>query len=125
MTAKIKNIIIFTAIGAVLILVYIFFIKKSPEQPALISTFSGEAEPSADTSSQSSSITKDFLTLLLNVKNIKLDNTIFSDVAFSNLRDSSIVLIPDGTEGRPNPFAPFGSDVIVLPINTPTSPVTP
>ena len=53
----------------------------------------------------------DFLTLLLGVKNIKLEDAIFSDPAFQSLRDSSIVLVPDGNEGRPNPFAPLGQDI--------------
>ena len=116
---------IYTVVGVILILIYIFFIKKAPEQPALIAVSPNGAKSPDDTSSQGSSITKDFLTLLLNVKNIKLDAAIFSDIAFSNLRDSSIVLTPDGTEGRPNPFAPIGSDSIVLPANNPNPPVTP
>ena len=62
--------------------------------------------------------------VLLNVKNIKLDDSIFSDIAFSNLRDSSITLIPDGTEGRPNPFAPIGSDASVAPVNNSSVPKT-
>ena len=70
-------------------------------------------------------IAKDFLNLLLNVKNIKLDDSIFADNAFNSLRDSSIVLTPDGNEGRPNPFAPLGSENIiggvVLPINIPST----
>ena len=53
------------------------------------------------------------------VKNIKLNDAIFSDVTFNSLRDSSITLTPDGNEGRPNPFAQFGNE------NISTSPVTP
>ena len=34
------------------------------------------------------------------------------------LHDSSILLIPDGTEGRPNPFAPIGSDITASVINS-------
>ena len=56
---------------------------------------------------------QDFLSLLLNVKSIKLDSTIFDDPAFLSLYDSSITLTPDGTEGRVNPFAPLGADVVV------------
>lgn len=57
-----------------------------------------------------SAIAGDFLNLLLNVKNIRLDDSILRDPSFNNLRDSSITLIPDGNEGRPNPFAQFGND---------------
>ncbi len=114
---KIKNIIIFTVAAVALILIYIFFIKPTPQQGALVSTSSGTVAPSASTSSQDSSITRDFLSLLLNVKNIKLDSIIFSDSAFSTLHDSTIVLTPDGTEGRPNPFAPIGIDSLAAPAN--------
>jgi hypothetical protein len=132
MTAKIKNIIIFVAIGAVLVLIYIFFIKPAPDQGNLVS--SNTVLPNVNTSgvdtsppNGTASITQDFLTLLLNVKNIKLDDTIFSDPAFNSLHDSSITLTPDGTEGRPNPFAQFGNDsgAIVAPLNTPNVPNTP
>ncbi|MFA5791788.1 MAG: hypothetical protein WC884_02000 [Candidatus Paceibacterota bacterium] len=121
--SKIRNIIIFTIIAAAFILIYIFFIKQSPPQDNLISS-SDTLLPSvnglgvdATIPSETSLVAKDFLTLLLNVKNIKLDNAIFSDPSFNSLRDSSIVLIPDGTEGRPNPFAQFGVEA-TTPLNT-------
>jgi hypothetical protein len=114
--SKIKNIIIFIAIAAAFILIYIFFIKPSPEQASLVST-SNTPLPDVNSSGTdtnvpngTSLVTQDFLTLLLNVQHIKLDDAILSDPAFSNLRDSSIVLVPDGTEGRPNPFAQFSND---------------
>lgn len=128
--SKIKNIIIFTSITVVFILIYIFFIKPEPVTENLVSTPSNAALPdivdigsNMNMENKSSFIAKDFLSLLLNVKNIKLDDTIFSEVAFDSLRDSSIVLVPDGNEGRPNPFAQLGSDKVVP--TSPTSPVTP
>ncbi len=85
--------------------------------------------PGVDATSTNPLVAKDFLVLLSNVKNIKLDDTIFSDPAFNSLHDSSITLIPDGTEGRPNPFAQFGNDALPV-LNTQnnlttTPPVTP
>ena len=107
---KIKNIIIFLIIAIALILIYVFFLKPSSDQDNLVLTTSGtSALPNVD---GTSSVTQDFLTLLLNVKNIKLDDSIFSDPAFANLHDSSITLVPDATTGRPNPFAQFGNDTI-------------
>ena len=115
---KIKNIIIFTAVAAVFVLIYIFFIKKdtdeatlvsSPSTPTPVAAVSG-GEPVVD-----ASVTSDFLALLLSVKNIRLDDAIFADKAFESLRDSSITLVPDGNEGRPNPFAEIGSDSIAPP----------
>ncbi len=123
MTSKLKNIIIIAVVAVALILVYFFFIKKGPDEAALVSS-SGSGNVST-TPIQDSAVTRDFLSLLLNVKNIKLDDSIFSDIAFTNLHDSSIILVPDGTEGRPNPFAPIGYDVPTAPVTSPTSPTSP
>ncbi len=54
----------------------------------------------------------DFLSVLLNVTNINIDSSIFTDPAFKKLRDSTIVISQEGNQGRPNPFAPIGVDVI-------------
>ena len=118
MNQKIKNIITFSAIALALILVYVFFIKGNGEEGNLTSS----ADPlgsSASTSApdQNSSISREFFNVFLNVKRIKLDDAIFSEPSFLSLRDSSIELIPDGTEGRPNPFAPIGSDIAPTPVN--------
>lgn len=113
MTPKIKNILIFGGIGLVLVLVYVFFLKPAPSQPSLTSTSDTTNSSATDatgnsTTDANSAITQDFLTLLLNVKSITLNDSIFSDPAFNSLQDSSIILTPDGTQGRPNPFAPIG-----------------
>jgi len=132
MAPKIRNIIIFVVIAAILVLIYIFFIKPSPDQSNLVSSPSTTTLPNmngtpaaSNTTTASPLGTQDFLTLLLNVKNIKLDDSIFADPAFGSLHDSSIVLVPDATTGRPNPFAQFGNDVtpIVPATNIPTAPV--
>jgi preprotein translocase subunit SecG len=121
--SEIKNIIIFVVIITALVLIYIFFIKPSSSDQSNLVSSSGASLPnvnglSSETNAQNTSslMTKDFLALLLNVKNIKLDDAILSDPAFSSLRDSSIILVPDGTEGRPNPFAQFGNDAV--PVST-------
>lgn len=108
MASKIKNIIIFTVIAVVLILIYIFFIKPSPEEANLTSSADNMVLPDTNTLNENSLISKDFLSVLLNVTNIKLDDTIFSDKAFLNLHDSTILLVAPGDEGRLNPFAPIG-----------------
>jgi hypothetical protein len=115
---KIKNIIIFTVIFALLILAYVLFFNKDKEEKNLVSApvSSGDAtSPNDSTLEQNSLITKDFLSILLNVKNIKLESSIFSEKAFINLRDSSILLTPSGDEGRSNPFAPIGYETGVRP----------
>lgn len=109
MTSKIKNIILFLVIATVFILLYVFFIKKDSDEASLVSV-SSESALSGEEGSSNPLITDEFLTLLLNVRDITLKDSIFSDPAFSSLYDSSIVLIPDGTEGKPNPFAPLPSE---------------
>lgn len=125
MIPKFKNIIIFAIVAIIFVLIYIFFVNKDPNEDLLLTSDgvtpsvdnAGFVDPGADP------LTQNFLSLLLGVQSIKLDDSIFKDGSyFFNLSDSSIVLIPDGTEGRPNPFAPIGSDV--APITTPT-PSTP
>ena len=117
MASKIKNIIIFTVIAVLLFLIYIFFIKSAPEEQSLVSSSTNTGLPNSNTLGQNSVIAKDFLSVLLNVKNIKLDDTIFSNKSFTSLRDSSIPLASPTPEeeGRTNPFAPIGSDVAVPP----------
>lgn len=118
--AKIKNIIIFVAIGVALVLVYIFFLKPTGEEASLVSSTTaapGSENMVTNTLGETSVSADEFLTLLLNVKNIGLDISIFSDVAFNSLHDSSVILNPDGNEGRPNPFAQFGNDAITASVS--------
>ncbi len=127
--SKIKNILIFVAVASVFVLIYIFFIKSPAPETNLVTTSAAlpnvDGTPLADTEGgETSVIARDFITLLLNVKNIKLNDQIFFDPAFFSLRDSSIILVQDGNEGRPNPFAQFGAENAVLPnasVNPPTS----
>ena len=129
MAPKIRNIIIFISIAAVFVLIYIFVPKSTPDQGSLVSspTTLPNINDSVDAGSQSATslVAKDFLTLLLSVKNIKLNDAIFSDAAFNSLRDSSITLTPDGNEGRPNPFAQFGSENLPTTLTTPIAPTIP
>lgn len=109
----IKNIIIFIAIAVVFVFIYVYFIKKDPADTNTLVSSSGLVSSDGDvalSTEENSKVAGEFLTLLLNVKNIKLDDAIFSDNAFISLHDSSIILIPDGNEGRINPFAPLGVD---------------
>ena len=114
MTQKIKNGIVFVIIAAILILVYFFLIRRDSSSTSLIVSPVSSSAPTSDaaTLDKNSLVAQDFLSLLLSVKSIKLNDAIFSDSAFINLHDSSITLIPDGTEGRINPFAALGTDKV-------------
>jgi hypothetical protein len=111
----IKNIIIFIVIAAVFVGAYFYFTKGSSTDTASlvsapVNTFPINMNTPAPINN--SAVAQEFLSSLLNVKNIKLNDAIFTDNAFISLHDSSIVLTPDGNEGRPNPFAPLGNDVV-------------
>jgi hypothetical protein len=111
MMAKAKKPIIFAVIALLLVFLYLTFFKKDGEEALLSSSLDNAGAVSLpDSSSASSFISQDFLALLLGIRNISLDDSILSDPAFLSLRDSSIELVQDGSEGRRNPFAPFGSD---------------
>lgn len=51
----------------------------------------------------------EFLNTLSSVRGITIDTSIFQDPAFLFLKDHPVILGSD-TIGRPNPFAPLGSD---------------
>jgi len=71
---KAKNLIIFLAVALLVILVYVFFLRKSPQEEPLLTSSGTEASPAQG----DSLIGQDFLTLLLSVKNITLDDSILT-----------------------------------------------
>jgi hypothetical protein len=124
MSKNIKNIIIFVIILAIIATAYFMFFGKTsapantPTNSALQTTATGTAptnsvvNPNAMTSAEATKISQEFVNQLLNLQAIKLNDDIFSSLAFQSLQDFSIVLVQPGNEGRPNPFAPFGADGI-------------
>jgi hypothetical protein len=127
---KIKNILIFVAIAAVLVLIAVFVINSSSSNQSSLVSSGSMTTPTSDVPtattgdiSGASPATQDFLNTLLSVKTIKLNVDIFSDPAFISLHDSSITLVPDATTGRPNPFAQFGAEDISTstPASTPST----
>ena len=55
---------------------------------------------------------KEILSLLLELRSIKLDVSMFESSAFKALKDFGVTLDPEPVS-RPNPFAPIGSDETV------------
>lgn len=127
---SIRNIIIFVSIAAAMVTAYVVFVRGDEPVESLV-TSPADALPDAvggvgaPVSLEDPAMAQDFLNLLLSVKNIKLDDGIFKEVAWSNLVDSSIELVPLGDEGRPNPFAPLGVDVATQPATVFVSPEEP
>lgn len=121
MSPIIKKILIFVVI---LLLVlggyYFFFLKNKTPVPetSLVSTTANAPISTAPTNTTPTAsntyMTEDLLALLLNVRNIKIDDALFGTPAFTSLNDSTIELIQEGNEGRVNPFAPIGVDPVVI-----------
>ncbi|MCX6753260.1 MAG: hypothetical protein NTW62_02880 [Candidatus Nomurabacteria bacterium] len=124
MSPQIKKIILFVGIALVVIVGAIVFFKKPTTTTNTLTSTANKAAPITttntvkSTTSASSTVGQEFITTLLNVNNIKLDDGIFSNPAFSTLKDSTIELVSDGNEGRPNPFSPIGVDISPVSNNT-------
>ncbi len=125
MSSKIKNIIIFAVIIIVVIAAYFFFTnKKTPALPSLSGSAGAPIENTPAVSDQNAidaTSGQEFLATLLSIKNITLNDHIFSDPAFKTLNDSTKELVPEGNEGRPNPFAPIGTDTTTTPVTPPSA----
>lgn len=55
---------------------------------------------------------QELVATLLALRAVKLDGSLFSDPGFVSLKDFSTEIIPEPI-GRPNPFAPLGSAVVI------------
>lgn len=108
MKSIIRNIIILAIVVILAIVGYSVFFKKDTAQTGGLVTTSGQG--AGQTASVIDSPGKDFVTLLLNIRTLKLDDSIFSNTAFTSLQDFSRPIPPDTDPGRPNPFAPLGAD---------------
>jgi hypothetical protein len=67
---------------------------------------------SSENVTDSSAPDQDLVATLLALRAVKLDGSIFSDPGFESLKDFSTQIVPEPI-GRPNPFAPLGSNIIV------------
>jgi hypothetical protein len=91
---------IITSILVVLIAVavWIGFSSSSSSGGSLLTT------ESADNSIQD----RDLVSTLLALRSVKLDASLFTDTAFSSLKDFSVEIVSEPV-GRPNPFAPLSN----------------
>ena len=122
MKKNIKNIIIVVVLLALAGVAYYLFAGKISTPVATTSsslqTSTGAVptnsiiNPDQLTQDDASRISQQFVNQLVNLKAIKLNDDIFSSLAFQSLQDFSITLVQPGNEGRPNPFAPFDADGI-------------
>lgn len=101
----VKNSIVI--IGAVILIWagYVTFFKKDATANSNTSLITEAALAGDSPQAQSG---REILTLLLNLKSLKLDASIFSDPSFQSLADFG-QSIPVRPHGRGNPFAPIGT----------------
>jgi len=101
---KYKNIFLVVIIAVAVFFLYSFFFKGDDETlNSLLKVQSGSGN------SQDAAIGKEFLTLLLELRSLDLDETLFSDKSFQILEDFSQEVKPQPT-GRDNPFLKIGND---------------
>lgn len=124
----IRNIIIFVVVFVIAVAGYKFFFAKKAAPAGSLKTTSGLGSTASKTTatptksaSASNAVGADFLSLLLNIQSIKLDDSLFSNKAFTVLQDYNRPIPPDTNPGRPNPFAPIGADGMVISTQVTTS----
>ncbi len=110
MNPKLRKILLFASILAVLLVGYVIFSKKEPaKSTGSLSSTTGVANV-AGSNVQNNTLGQEFLNSLLNLKKITLDQTIFTSKTFTNLQDFTNVVSNTDPQGRQNPFAPLGVD---------------
>jgi len=118
MKKLIKGILILVVIIIVVVVASSFLkSKKSSSTSGLESTTGATANTLPGVQNENTeglSVSDQFLRLLLSMQDIELDQSIFVDPAFTNLKDFSVQIIPRNNEGRVNPFAPVGKDTTSL-----------
>ncbi len=93
---RFRNLIILVLLVGAGFVAYSYFYKPQ-EDSALL----------AESASTISPAEQNLITILVELKAITLDASIFADPAFQSLQDFSQALVPEPL-GRPNPFAPLG-----------------
>lgn len=127
MKSVIKTIVILAVLTGLAMAGYMFFIKKDVPagETTGLATVGGSAVNTgmddAQLNQNAQEASRDFLALLLNIRSIKLDDSLFTSPAFSALADLSRPINPDTDPGRVNPFAPIGADSAVVSTQVTTS----
>lgn len=116
-----KILILVGIIVLVIIAISVFSNKDKTTTGTLVSSNGDIVSPALG----ESTVGEDFLVTLLNLRSIKLDDTLFADQKFRSLQDFTITLVPEGNIGRPNPFAPIGTDVETTAVTSATATTTP
>jgi FlaG/FlaF family flagellin (archaellin) len=113
MNKTLKTIFIIVILAAVVYFAVTFISSNNNSAPesGLVST-TGTTNTDTLTSNPvgSDQVGREFLSQLLNLQSIDLDDSILVNPAYQALEDFTITLRQPGDEGRDNPFAPIGVD---------------
>jgi hypothetical protein len=93
-----KNIIIIIGIVLLALVVYFYYEGSRPTADTSFETVTANADAEA--------VGSRVLSLLNQIRSLKIDTTVFKDPAYMSLRDYSVA-IPQEDVGRENPFAPI------------------
>ncbi len=99
---KYKNPLIVLGVVVVAFFIYSAFFGGGSSSPNVLTSQTPQNQVAGNS---------ELLTLLLNLRSITLDESLFGDPAFDALIDFGQELSPEPT-GRENPFSPVGSDAI-------------
>jgi len=98
---KNKNNIIIMIVVIIIIVFAVVYLRKGTVDDSSLST---------DTQTSNSADAQLVYTLLKKMSFVKLDDSIFSNQLFINLKDNTVILDRQDV-GRQNPFAPIGGDI--------------
>ena len=101
MTDKLKQIIIAVVVIVLAYFGYNYFFGNQDNSSATLSSQSGTVAVVADG--------KQIYDMLMRLKDVKLDPSLFNNPVFEGLNDSGAVIEPE-PKFRDNPFAPIGLD---------------
>lgn len=121
MKGVIRNIIILIVLIVLGIVGYSVFFKKNIDDQGGLATTASSGTTLPVGVSDENAVGREFLGLLLNIRSLKLDDSIFTSQAFLSLQDFSRPIPPDTNPGRPNPFAPLGADGAAISTQVSTS----
>ena len=77
--------------------------------------FAPSTEPVVEVTQAATAPDQELVALLFELKNIRLDSTLFEDPLFKSLRDFGRDLVSEPV-GRNNPFAPLTGDKVLPPV---------
>jgi hypothetical protein len=116
MKSSFKKIILFIVIIFIVTIVAVLVFGKKNTATTKILQATNLSTTTSQTSTNDSS---KFLQSLSQVRDINLDTTFFKNKAYQKLVDLSLTPVIEDTRiiGRPNPFAPIGTDYITNSVN--------